>query len=239
MFAADDVGAVLLDYLLAMTDALTIVLPPPVHDCPECRNPAELVFTQPPQPKFAWTDGWIERRDGSGIPAGWVKCPHCDRIADHRAWKRTTTAVATKERLPPTREPSVEALRAHIEELLKGQIEADRVRDLQVQLWWLANARRRGAKSPPPLEEPESRNLFRVMRPPDAPGFEGGLRRIEALRELGQFEQASKAIAEVRARLDRLDALVNQRDPFPRLWDPSKPIEWPAPQPWPPNADVL
>lgn len=193
-------------------------LGPSHHHCPNCGKTARLHWTPPPQRDSEWTDGWLERRDGSGVPPGWAWCPRCEGISTTVAWKRTEH-FSDDPAVPETREPTADELRAHLETLLQGRLGHERTHELQVQLWWIANAKRRGSSTPQPLSEPETRNLFRVMRPPLAPGFEGGLRLIEALRELGEFEQAKAKIAEVRARLDRLERLVNQRDAMPRPWN--------------------
>lgn len=218
-------------------DALT--LPPRVAPCPQCQQPAQLAPEYKPWPAFVWTDGWIERRDGTQVPPGWVQCPHCQAIDTHGAWERRSHIGTWENRAPPAREPPADALRRHLSKLLEGRVELQHAHQLRLQLWWLANARRRGADVPPPLEEADSRELFRLLRPPDAPGFEGGIRRIEAFRELGLFDQARQLIRDTRAQLDRLETLVEQGDVFPRLWHPEKPIVWPEPESMRGNADTL
>ena len=116
---------------MAMKEALH--LGPKVANCPHCEQPVVLVPEYHASPRFVWTDGWVERRDGSPIPPGWVQCPHCQAVDTHSAWERTFRYGDGKNSFPSALEPTAEALRAHLEELLKGRRGTEEAHALRLQ----------------------------------------------------------------------------------------------------------
>ncbi len=142
-----------------------------------------------------WTDG---KREAPMLPdEPWlVKCPHClallwideqEEVGESDPWADNGhTSSEFKDALPFTT-PSFEE---YIIAIGKGVSDNNKLRYLRLRAWWAGNDERRETPDPAPLSEEETANLRAFVALLDESDENECVMKAEALRELGEYDQA-------------------------------------------------
>jgi hypothetical protein len=212
--------------------------------CPTCGTTARLVAFETTERAVVWTDGY---RGVGGVPPP----PQITRCWGCKAVYWTETASAVSDRTPP---PEAEAGRVAVPPLLIEALDEHFCFEaldaglaptpeyelaLRVLTWWRGNDqfRKSAASGRFPTDPRAIRNLERLVELCTEGDHEVLLTRVEALRQLGRFDDASDALSGLCKRLRRrrcetrgahLDTVTRSRDPV-RLDGPHRSPGVPAP----------
>lgn len=162
-----------------------------------------------------WTDGF--RRAPMLPMMPWlVECPHCkallwiDEQQENPAWESLSG-------VPVVRAPAIERFRDML-----VTVGGDRRKEafLRRHLWWDGNHARRDPKKPQlPLGEAERENLMALVALLGVKDPEDRIFRAEALRELGEFDQALAVLDvefddEYEEIVQQIRRLARERNPW-------------------------
>lgn len=138
-----------------------------------------------------WTDGWRSTPMLPLLP--WlVECPHCHALL----WLDELPSTGEAEwDVPETAPCACEPMPGRIQELVDGA-NLTREQELHARrcLWWAGNHLRRDNPDSAPLSDKERVNLVALLPLFDGRTGEGRISRGEVLRELGDFEQATRIL---------------------------------------------
>ncbi len=130
-----------------------------------------------------------------------VKCPHCGsliwideqtKIGETEPWG---SDAEERDRFPDARSASTPTPQEYATFLKKSVCDKQKERYVRLRIWWAGNDSRRKSDQTTPLDSFEVENLHAFVTLLDDSDDNDRLMKAEALRELGQFEDAEKLLS--------------------------------------------
>jgi len=130
-----------------------------------------------------------------------VKCQHCGtlvwfdeqtQVGEIDPWASETDE---KSKYPDARPGSTPTLRDYADLLDTGVSDKNKERYLRIRAWWAGNDPRREGDQPTQLDSFETQNLHAFLALLDGDEDNDRIMKAEALRELGEFNEAEKLLA--------------------------------------------
>ena len=179
----------------------------------------------------SWTDG---RRHFPMLPTQpWlVRCPHCSALV----WLDEQEAVGEADPWDTEDEIFKDALHYetpslldHLAKLEEGISDAGKVRYIRIRAWWAGNDPRREGQADTPLSAEETANLRALAALLDESLEDERLMKAEAMRDLGEYEEAHRLLAgpvsdAMTEAAATVESLIAKRIPPVREIDPRTPI---------------
>lgn len=142
-----------------------------------------------------WTDG---KCDAPMLPSRpWlIKCPHCEALLwlDELDVVGEIEPVGKSIEFPEARDYRSPSFNEYLAMLETGISHKNKKLYLHIRAWWAGNDMRRLDLQRIPLSEDETNNLTSLAELLDISDDNDRIMKVEALRELGRFEEAASLL---------------------------------------------